>query len=97
MTDTAYCAVPDCPEEGTEKLGDRYVCPAHLQAAFDREYERQKEHLKIVKDEAWIFTRDGMLDGTDERLDGSHPARIVPRHWDDESFGNDRYNRGEDE
>lgn len=45
--DTAFylsrCARAGCWAEGTEKLGDEHVCPAHLQQAFDERYERERE------------------------------------------------------
>lgn len=37
------CAVPDCANEGTEKLGDTYVCPSCFEAAFQRHYDKERE------------------------------------------------------
>ena len=37
------CHLEGCQREGTEKLRDGVVCPEHLQAAFDAEYDRQLE------------------------------------------------------
>ena len=30
---TSLCAVEGCPREGTERDGDRYVCPEHRRTA----------------------------------------------------------------
>jgi len=37
------CIREDCLEEGSERLRDEFLCPDHYQAAFDAEYERQRE------------------------------------------------------
>lgn len=37
------CEVEGCLREGTEPLRGQHVCPDHLQAAFDAEYDRQRD------------------------------------------------------
>ena len=40
--DTTRCATEGCEGEGTERLRNEYVCPACYQAAFQREYDRER-------------------------------------------------------
>ena len=43
MNETDRCATDECKGEGTEKLGDTYVCPTCYQAAFQRAYDKERE------------------------------------------------------
>ena len=42
-TDLTRCDHEGCMKEGTEPLRGAFVCPDHLQAAFDAEYDRQRD------------------------------------------------------